>query len=272
MKYYVVDSFTEKMFSGNPAGVCLLEGEISEKLMQDIASENNLAETAFVRKNGDSYDLRWFTPEIEIDLCGHATLAAAFVILNFVDKARRGIIFNTRSGEIRVAVKKNIVDLNDVYEMDFPAWELKALEITELMGRAIGGANIKEAYLARDLILVLDSEEAVAGVAPDFELIREIPEAFALVVTARGNKSDFVSRFFAPKAGISEDHVTGSSHSELIPYWAKQLDKKVMTALQLSKRGGCIFCEHHGERVKIAGKAVLYMSGEIIYNKIKKGE
>jgi PhzF family phenazine biosynthesis protein len=252
------------MFSGNPAGVCLVENHLEEDLMQKIAAENNLAETAFVKKNGNAYDLRWFTPTVEIDLCGHATLASAFVIHNGNQNIKE-ILFHTRSGELRVSVKKNLKDLEDVYEMDFPAWEVEPAEITELMTNAIGGLEIAEAYTARDLILLLNSEEDVKKVTPNIELIRTIPN-LGVVVTAKGNKFDFVSRCFAPNAGIPEDPVTGSTHSALIPLWAKRLNKNILTARQLSQRGGNLFCEYRGERVVIAGSAKLYMSGEIHVN------
>ena len=265
MKYYVVDAFTDKIFSGNPAGVCLLDESLDEQTMQSIATENNLSETAFVVRNGGNFDLRWFTPEVEIDLCGHATLASAFVISNFWDLGRKEMQFNTKSGELIVTRK------DDLYEMDFPAWELKPVEITHLMRDSIS-AQILEAHLARDLLLLVNSEEDVKIVTPDIELLRTIPDCFAVIVTAKGDDADFVSRVFAPNAGIVEDPVTGSTHSELIPFWAKRLNKQVMTAKQLSKRGGTLFCEDCGKRVKIAGKAVLYMTGEIVIYKRQEGE
>lgn len=259
MKYYVIDSFTDKIFSGNPAGVCLSDETLDEQTMQNIAAENNLAETAFVirNKDGDNFDLRWFTPAAEIDLCGHGTLASAFVISNFLDIGRKEMVFNTKSGVLSVLRK------DDLYEMDFPAWEVKPAEITQLMRDAIN-AQISEAYLSRDLLLFVNSEEDVKNLTPDIDLLRNIPDCLGVVVTAKGDTADFVSRCFVPNMGIPEDHVTGSTHSELIPFWAKLLDKKIMTAKQLSKRGGILYCEDCGGRVKIAGKAVLYMTGEII--------
>lgn len=257
IKYYVVDSFADKIFSGNPAGVCLLENHIDEKMMQNIAKENNLAETAFVVRNGNNFDLRWFTPEVEINLCGHATLASAFIISNFLDTDRDEMRFNTKSGELIVVRKE------DLYEMDFPAWEVKPVEITQLM-RDSFNVQISEAHLSRDLLLLVNSEEDVKKAIPDMDLLRKIPDCFGVIITAKGKAVDFVSRCFAPNAGIPEDPVTGSSHSELIPFWAKRLNKKIMTAKQLSKRGGTLYCEHCGSRVKIAGNAVLYMTGEIV--------
>jgi len=268
LKYYVIDSFTDtdKIFSGNPAGVCLLENNIGEKIMQNIAAENNLAETAFVLRNGEDFDLRWFTPEVEVDLCGHATLASAFVISNFLDKNRKEMRFNTKSGVLTVTKTKK--DDSDLFEMDFPAWKVKPVEITQLMKDAVN-AEISEAYLSRDLLLLIDSEKDVADLSPDMDLLRKISDLFdclGIIVTAKGENFDFVSRFFAPNAGITEDPVTGSAHSELIPFWSERLNKKIMTARQLSGRGGIIYCEDCGERVKIAGNAVLYMTGGIELN------
>ena len=261
MKYYVVNAFTDKSLAGSPAGVCFVEHGLDEHTMRGIAADNKLMETAFVTRNGDSFDLRWFTPEAELDLCGHATLAAAFAVFSFIDKSKRKISFNTRSGELRVAVKKNIKDLSNLYEMDFPAWELEPVEPTEQMRLAVGGADVLEAYAARDLILLLASEDAVAKVAPDFDALRGLEDYFGVAVTARGRKADFVSRFFAPNAGIPEAQVTGSAHCGLIPFWAGRLDKNIMTALQVSERGGAVFCEHRGDRVRIGGKARLSREG-----------
>jgi PhzF family phenazine biosynthesis protein len=263
MKYYVIDSFTYKAFTGNSAGVCLLEQELDEQKMQEIAAELKFSETAFVTRNGDNYNLRWFTPETEVDLCGHGTLASAFAIENFWDVGKRKLVFNTKSGELRVAVKKNLLNLQDIYEMDFPAWEVNPVEITEQMSRAIGGAQILEAHAARDLLLLANSQEEIAELSPDFDAMREISGYLGIIVTAKGNKADFVSRFFAPAAGVSEDPVTGSAHAELTPFWAKRLNKNVLTAHQISSRGGVLFCEYCGDRVKISGSAVYNTEGEI---------
>ncbi len=261
MKYYIVDAFAEKpgkIFSGNPAGVCLLEKWPEDHLMQAIAAENNLAETAFIVKSKSGYDLRWFTPELEVDLCGHATLAAAFVVANFMDPHVCAMPFATRSGILTVV--KN----GDLYEMDFPSRPAQKIDATEQMKEAIGARPL-EAYLARDLMLLLETEEQVRDLQPDFERIKKMSEGFAVIVTAKGRTSgaDFVSRFFAPKAGIPEDPVTGSSHSTLIPFWSARLGKKELAARQLSKRGGTLYCEDAGERVKIAGHAALYLEGNI---------
>lgn len=256
MRYYIVDAFTEEMFHGNPAGVCLLEHPLDATTMQCIAAENNLAETAFVVPKGNDFDLRWFTPEVEIDLCGHATLASAFVLSNFINTTLQTIRFHTLSGLLSVIRK------NDLYEMDFPARKPFKTAVTPLMEEAFG-VKVCEAHTARDLMLLVENEETVKNLCPDFELIRKIQDYFAVIVTAKGDSADFVSRFFAPRAGIPEDPVTGSSHATLIPFWSQRLNKSTMLAKQLSRRGGILYGEDCGERVKISGKAVLYLQGTI---------
>ncbi len=254
--YYVVDAFADAPFAGNPAGVCLPETPLADELMQKIAAENNLPETAFVVKNGAAWDLRWFTPETEIDLCGHATLGTAFV-LDRCAGAPGPHVFRTKSGELRVVRK------GDLLEMDFPSRPPVSVPVVAAMSEALG-ARVLEAHQSRDLVLVLESAGAVRRLAPDMDKLQAVPDAFGVIVTARGEgDADFVSRFFAPGAGIPEDPVTGSAHSTLIPFWAERLDKKVMKARQLSPRGGTLFCEHAGDRVKIAGAARLYLQGKI---------
>ena len=256
MKYFIVDAFEERVFKGNQAGVCLVETPLDDATMQSIAAENNLAETAFVLPSGNDFDLRWFTPETEIDLCGHATLATAFVLSTIVDNTLEVMRFNTQSGVLTVTKR------GELFEMDFPARPPAPTQIDALMAQAIG-APVLEAHLSRDLLLLVESEETVRSLKPDLTLIGRLPDCFAVVVTAQGNDVDFVSRFFAPNAGIPEDPVTGSSHSTLIPFWAKRLGKTKMVARQLSKRGGVLYCESCGERVKISGQAALYLSGEL---------
>ncbi|MDR0838022.1 MAG: PhzF family phenazine biosynthesis protein [Oscillospiraceae bacterium] len=257
MKYYIVDAFAEKIFSGNPAGVCLLEEPLDARTMQSIAAENNLSETAFVLRRGDDFDLRWFTPEVEVELCGHATLASAFVISNFVDTALKTVRFNTASGILTVEKK------GDLYEMDFPSRKPVRTAVTPLMEAAIG-ERVSEAHdLPKRLLLVVDSEEKVRNLQPNFEKIRQLSDYSVVIVTAKGEETDFVSRFFAPKVGIPEDPVTGSSHSTLIPFWSERLGKTELVAKQLSKRSGTLYCRDCGERVKIAGRAVLYLVGEL---------
>jgi len=260
MKYYIVDAFTDELFKGNQAGVCLLDKWPDDDLMQKIAFENNLSETAFVVKRENHYDLRWFTPTVEVDLCGHATLASAYVVLNFVDKNASEIRFETKSGVL--TVKK----VGDLYEMDFPSRRPNPIQLTPEMCKAIG-ATALEAHLSRDLLLLLDNEQQVRELTPDFGLIKQL-DHFAVIVTAKGDHVDFVSRFFTPGAGVPEDPVTGSAHSSLIPFWAERLGKNTMVAKQLSARGGTLFCENRGERVKIAGKAVLYLQGAIVQENI----
>ena len=258
MKYYIADAFTDTIFKGNPAGVCLPEVELDAGIMQNIAAENNLPETAFVVKNEGSYNLRWFTPKAEIDLCGHGTLGSAFIIMNFVDAETNEIRFNTRSGVL--TVKRT----GELYELDFPARKTRPAAVTAEMERAVGSA-VLEAHMTntdKDLIIVLESELQVKNAAVDLDRIRSLA-SHAVTITASGDGPDFVSRNFAPNLGIPEDPVTGSSHTGLIPFWAKRLNKEKMVAMQLSKRGGTLFCEDCGDRVKIAGNAALYLRGEI---------
>lgn len=260
MEYFVVDAFTTELFAGNPAGVCFTDGKLADSLMQSIASENNLPETAFVSGNGDAFNLRWFTPEKEIDLCGHATLATAYILHRFMTPDRETYLFNTMSGELVVTVK------GDLLELDFPSRPPRKVEATPEMSKAIG-APVLEAYRSRDLIMLTDSAEMVCSLTPDMTLLAALPDAFGVVVTAPGEgDEDFVSRFFAPGAGIPEDPVTGSSHTSLIPFWAARLKKTVLTAKQLSKRGGTLYCRDAGSRVMIAGYARLYMWGNIEVN------
>lgn len=257
MKYYIVDAFADHPFEGNPAAVCVVDEWLDDELMQLIAIENNLSETAFaVKKNTEvgEYKLRWFTPGGEVDLCGHATLATSYVIDTYVEPIVESIKFTTLSGILEV--KKN----NGLYEMDFPSRTPEPVELTEQMVKALG-VTPKEAYLARDLILLVDSASQVRNAKPNFSLMKEIPLGLVCVVTAKGDDCDFVSRSFCPKLNVNEDPVCGSAHSSLIPFWSCRLNKSNMVAKQLSKRDGTLYCENAGERVKIAGKAVLYAEG-----------
>lgn len=257
MKYYVVDAFTKEHYRGNPAGVCLLEKWLEDPVMQSVAFENNLAETAFLVKKGGSYELRWFTQEEEIDLCGHATLASAHVIMNYVDTTATKLEFHTKSGTLAVSRE------NDRYTLDFPTRSPKPCERPGLLEEALG-VKVLETYLARDLLVLVEDDKAVRELKPDFEKLKKIPEVFGFIVTARGADCDFVSRFFVPGAGIDEDPVTGSSHTTLIPFWSSRLDKKEMVARQLSRRGGTLYCQDCGERVHISGYAVTHLIGEIL--------
>lgn len=256
MKYFIVDAFTDSHFSGNPAGVCLLEKPIADEIMQNIAAENNLAETAFLLKQGNEYNLRWFTPEQEFDLCGHATLASAYVLFQFVDKNAEHLVFSTQSGILEVTRNGTLL------EMDFPSRPPKQIPVIDLMENALG-IPVLEAHLSRDMILVLETEEDVRKAVPDLNIVSKIPGCINLIITAQGKEADFVSRYFTPGISIPEDPVTGSAHSSLIPFWAKRLGKEKLVAHQLSKRGGILYCKDMEDRVKISGNAILYLAGEI---------
>ena len=257
MKYFVIDVFTDKLFGGNPAGVCLLDSWPEDAVMQNIAMENNLAETAFlVREDESAYGLRWFTPEVEIDLCGHATLASAFVLMNEVHTVSGTVNFHTQSGTLTV------IQSGDIFTMDFPSRAPVPCDVPPLLEQALG-VSVLETHMSRDLLVLLDSEDTVRNLQPDYALLQKFDNVFAIIVTAKGSHCDFVSRFFAPNAGIPEDPVTGSSHCTLIPFWAGRLGKAQMTARQLSARGGSLLCEDCGERVKIGGRATCYLRGEI---------
>ena len=255
MKQYTVDTFTDKVFSGNPAAVCIMQEWLSDEVMLNIAAENNLSETAFAVKEDEKYHLRWFTPGGEIDLCGHATLAAAFVLMSFYESEKNQIIFSTLSGNL--TVKKN----DNMFEMDFPMYKLTEVPVTNIMTEAIGIEPIK-AYKARDLLCVLPSEEDVINHTPDMEKA-SLLDGLLLHTTAAGKNSDCISRSFAPKLNVSEDPVCGSGHCHIIPYWASKLNKKELIAYQASKRGGTLYCSVNGGRVILGGKAVLFGKSEI---------
>lgn len=256
MKYYVVDAFTEKVFGGNPSGVCVLDDWIDIEQMQRIASENNLSETAFVMKRENHYDLKWFTPVSEIDLCGHATLGTAYVISRFVEPDAMKMEFHTLSGILEVERK------GELLEMDFPSRMPEIRENIDEFADVLGVIP-KEVYLSRDWVILLENEKQVRDLNPDFSKMTQLKEGLGVIATAKGEDVDFVSRCFFPKMGVLEDPVTGSAHSSLIPFWAKRLDKEEMVAKQISKRGGTLYCKNIGDRVKISGKAALYLVGEI---------
>lgn len=255
MKQYTVDTFTDKVFSGNPAAVCIMQEWLSDEVMLNIAAENNLSETAFAVKEDQKYHLRWFTPGGEIDLCGHATLAAAFVLMSFYESEKNQIIFSTLSGNL--TVKKN----DNMFEMDFPMYKLTEVPVTNVMTEAIGIEPVK-AYKARDLLCVLPSEEDVIKHTPDMEKA-SLLDGLLLHTTAAGKNSDCISRSFASKLNVSEDPVCGSGHCHIIPYWASKLNKKELIAYQASKRGGTLYCRVNGGRVILGGKAVLFGKSEI---------
>ncbi|WHY98534.1 PhzF family phenazine biosynthesis protein [Peribacillus simplex] len=263
MKCYVVDAFTENVFEGNPAAVCVMEEWLSDNLMQKIAMENNLSETAFAVKEGDSYRLRWFTPGGEIDLCGHATLATAYIIANYYEDNVETITFQTMSGEL-IVLKKG-----ELYEMDFPSRMPEPLTLTEQMVDALGIQPI-ETYLGRDLMFVLEKEEDVQNAMPDFSKIKNLPDGLGVSITAKGEKYDFVSRCFFPKLNVNEDPVCGSAHCNFIPYWSQRLGKDEMIARQLSERGGTLYCKFEGDRVKISGTAALYSIADLQVTHLKE--
>jgi PhzF family phenazine biosynthesis protein len=252
---YHVDAFTSRVFTGNPAGVVPLSGWLDDATLQAIAAENNLPDTAFVVGEKGRYAIRWFTPTTEVDLCGHATLASAFVILGRIEPDLGAVEFTSRSGTLTVT------RAGDLYSLDLPARRPRQVDLTGALQAALG-ARPREVWAARDLMAVFDSEEDVRRLKPDLPLLSAY-DSFAVLVTAPGEKVDFVSRFFAPRQGIPEDPVTGSAHCTLVPYWAGRLGKAKLHALQVSARGGELFCEDRGERVTIAGRAVLYLEGAI---------
>jgi len=258
---YQVDAFASAVFRGNPAAVCPLDRWLPDATMQSIGAENNLAETAFFvpRPAGASpaadYDLRWFTPEAEVDLCGHATLASAFVVFTRMDDARASVSFHTRSGPL--IVRRD----GEALAMDFPSRPPDPCPAPAGLAEALGRAP-REVGKSRDLMAVYDSEDEVRSLAPDFQAIRALG-VFGIIATAPGRDVDFVSRFFAPLMGVPEDPATGSSHCTLTPYWAKRLGKSRLRARQISSRVGDMECEDRGDRVSIAGRAVLYLEGTI---------
>ena len=254
---YQVDAFTSEVFYGNPAAVCLLDRWIDDSTLQAIAAENNLSETAFLVRNTEGFDLRWFAPVTEVALCGHATLASAFILFTRQKWPEESIRFRTRkSGELVVTRRK------DLLEMDFPARPPHAQSPPAGLKEALRVTPREILGSAEDLLVVVDSEKTVREVQPNFVALEGMACRGA-IITAKGERSDFVSRFFAPRVGVPEDPVTGSAHCVLTPYWAGVLRKKDLHAFQVSKRGGELFCTYAGERVKISGKAALYMEGMI---------
>lgn len=256
-RIYQVDAFADHAFSGNPAAVCPLKEWLPDDLLQNIALENNLSETAFYIKKGDRIEIRWFTPKTEVDLCGHATLASAYVLFKHEGHAGDTIRFHSnKSGDLPVHKSNGHMVLN------FPADQLEKVPITDQITEALGKKPI-EAFKGRnDYVMVYSSEEEVLNIQPHFTKLSLI-DTRGIIVTSKGSKTDFVSRFFGPQVGIEEDPVTGSAHTSLAPLWAKRLRKNKLTAAQLSKRGGYLECEVKADRVDIAGSARLFMIGEI---------
>jgi predicted PhzF superfamily epimerase YddE/YHI9 len=252
---FQIDAFTNQAFSGNPAAVCPLDYWLPDDQMQAIAGENNLSETAFFVNRGDYYQIRWFTPQTEVDLCGHATLASAWVIMNKVEPDVEEIIFGSRGGELRVRRD------GDVYLMDFPVHPPEKCDVPNNLLKALGHAPV-EVLASNYYLVIYDSEEVVRGLKPYMALLKEL-DRIGVVITAPGNSVDFVSRFFAPAVGIPEDPVTGSAHCLLIPYWADKLGKSKMKAKQVSCRGGDLICQSKEDGVVIGGQARLFMEGRI---------
>ena len=255
MKQYFVDAFTDKVFAGNPAAICVIDQWLPEELMMNITRENNLSETAFIVKEQGQYRLRWFTPGGEIDLCGHATLASAFVVLNYYEPGLDEVVFHTVSGPLRVTKRQ------DLYEMSFPAYDLTEVAVTDAMERALGVRPL-EAYMGRDLLCVLKDEEQVRSAAPDQEQVKKL-DGLLVHITAPGREWDCVSRSFGPKLNIAEDPVCGSGHCHIVPYWQRILQKQDIVACQASARGGTLYCTARDGRMILAGKAVLFSVAEL---------
>lgn len=255
---YQVGAFTKQIFAGNPAAVCPLTEWFADDAMQKIAAENNLAETAFFVKRDDFYEIRWFTPEVEVNLCGHATLASAFVIFNCLNLEETKVNFYShRSGNLSVEKQ------GEVLVLDFPRYGVNEIEIDENLVEAVGKKPLQTWETQGNMVMMLfEAEDDIANITPDMSALSKIPFE-EVIITAKGTNADFVSRMFAPRLGIPEDPVTGAIHCSLIPFWAERLGKEKLYARQISKRGGELFCELNGERVKIGGNAVLYMKGEI---------
>ncbi len=255
IRQFQVDAFATRAFEGNPAAVCPLDDWLEDDLLQAIAEENNLSETAFFVPIGKAFHLRWFTPISEVDLCGHATLATAHVLFDHLAYAGDTITFETRSGELTVKRREGRL------EMDFPACPPSPCEVPPILVQALGRQPVA-VLAADDYVAVFDDETVVRAIQPDMALLSRL-DLRGVVITAPGDEVDFVSRFFAPKFGIPEDPVTGSAHCELAPYWAKRLGKRVVDARQVSRRGGSLTCEMRGDRVLLSGRAVTFMEAEI---------
>ncbi len=255
LRQFQVDAFASRRFEGNPAAVCPLKEWLSDDLMQSIAAENNLSETAFFVPAQSGFHLRWFTPVAEVDFCGHATLASGHVLFDALDYEKQSVVFETRSGEMTVERSGKL------YVMNFPAQPPKPCSPPKTLIEALG-AKPTEVLAADDYLAVFESQAVVQSLAPDFARLGDL-DLRGVIATAPGDDHDFVSRFFGPKLGIDEDPVTGSAHCELTPYWSKRLSKKQLRARQISRRGGDVLCEIAGDRVRLKGSAVTFMVGEI---------
>jgi PhzF family phenazine biosynthesis protein len=255
---YHVNAFSDKLFAGNPASVCILEKWLPDNTLQTIAAENHLPVTAFLLRDNKKFSIRWFTPEYEIDLCGHGTLAAGYVIFNYLETEAQQVELDSPAGLLRVSKESELITL------DFPVRHIEKCAVSEILERGIG---IKPRaifqYKSERCLAVFDSEEQVKQAKPDMQILRELPYR-SVIITARGEQADFVSRVFYPRKQLSEDAVTGSSHCLLVPYWSKELNKLKLHSRQLSHRGGDLFCELKNDRVFISGKAVIYMQGAVL--------
>jgi len=253
---YQVDAFTAKLFAGNPAAVVLSESELSVSTMQKIAAENNLSETAFVVSRGEQFQIRWFTPTDEVDLCGHATLAAAHVLFYHLQVPAEVLSFSSNSGPLYVRQEGKILYL------DFPVDSINEIDPPEILINALG-TSPQEIYQGReDYLAIFEHEQDILSIDPDMRLMSHVPSR-GVIVSSRGREVDFVSRFFAPRVGVLEDPVTGSAHTTLVPYWSSKWNKLELSARQLSKRGGELICRNLGERVQIGGRTLTYLVGEI---------
>lgn len=257
LKLYQIDAFTDQTFKGNPAAVCILKEWLEDSVMQKIAAENNLSETAFVVKHDDIYEIRWFTPTIEVALCGHATLATAHVLFLYYHHPGSKLHFYSRhSGDLYVSKK------DDLLTLDFPKDNISPVEANDELIEAFGRKPVEAFKGKTDYLLVFETQKEITKCRPNMEILRK-SKVRGIIVTAPGKKVDFVSRFFAPGSGVDEDPVTGSAHTTLTPYWSQRLSKKRMKARQLSERGGRLICELKDDRVLISGRAVTYLTGEI---------
>lgn len=256
MKQYIVDAFADKVFHGNQAAICVLDEWLSEEVMMDITKENNFSETAFTVKEGEKYHLRWFTPGGEIDLCGHATLACGYVLLNYYIPNDEKVVFTTLRGDLIVNRKDKLL------EMEFPVYELKEVPVTDEMTAAIGAVPVA-AYMGRDLLCIMEDEDIIKTANPDMEKVKTL-DGLLLHISAKGTQADCISRSFAPKLDVVEDPVCGSGHCHIVPYWAKKLKKNEIVAYQASKRSGTLYCRQEGNKVFLAGNAALFAVSEIM--------
>ncbi len=258
LKIYQIDAFADSVFKGNPAAVCVMDEWLPEETMQAIAMENNLAETAFTVMESEGHHIRWFTPEVEVALCGHATLATAYVLFNYYDFPGTVITFSSEQSGLLSVEKEN----GDLLTLDFPADPPEEKEAVGKLNEALGVVPEKTLKGRTDYLLIYSKEQQIRDITPNLHLLNQV-DARGIIISAPGDEVDFVSRFFAPQSGVSEDPVTGSAHTTLTPYWSGILNKNILSARQLSKRGGSLSCELRGSRVRISGRAVPYLEGQI---------